>query len=71
MAAVARRLSEGIDAVRDGSWGTWRPDWLCGFELRGATVGVVGAGRIGAAVCVSDVCRCRVRKVEVSFTLCL
>ena len=48
--AAARRLPEGIAAARDGSWRWWRPDWLLGLELRGATLGIVGNGRIGSAV---------------------
>ncbi|KAK7495275.1 hypothetical protein BaRGS_00013457 [Batillaria attramentaria] len=37
-------------AVIDGSWGTWKPMWLCGPGLEGSTVGIVGLGRIGQAV---------------------
>jgi len=48
--AAARRLPEGIDAVRSGAWGPWRPSWLLGLELRGARLGIVGMGRIGQAV---------------------
>jgi glyoxylate reductase len=48
--AAARRLPEGIAAVRDGAWGPWRPSWLLGLELRGARLGIVGMGRIGRAV---------------------
>ncbi|KAL3885373.1 hypothetical protein ACJMK2_025444 [Sinanodonta woodiana] len=48
--ATARRLKEGISAVKNGSWGTWKPLWLCGQGLDGATVGIVGLGRIGTAV---------------------
>lgn len=48
--ALARRLPEGIAAVRDGSWGTWDPQWLLGIELRGLVLGIVGQGRIGNAV---------------------
>jgi glyoxylate reductase len=48
--AVARRLPEGMAAVRDGSWGTWEPDWLLGRDVHGATLAIVGAGRIGQAV---------------------
>ncbi|XP_053386391.1 glyoxylate reductase/hydroxypyruvate reductase-like [Mercenaria mercenaria] len=47
---VSRRIKEGIEAVKDGSWGTWKPLWLCGQGLDGATVGVIGLGRIGFAV---------------------
>ncbi len=48
--AAARRLPEGIAAVRTGEWGPWRPSWLLGLELRGARLGIVGMGRIGQAV---------------------
>ena len=50
MLAVARRLSEGERAVRGGEWPEWRPDFLLGRDLHGATVGIVGLGRIGRAV---------------------
>jgi len=40
----------GIKAVKDGSWGTWNPVWMCGQGLDGATVGIIGLGRIGLAV---------------------
>lgn len=36
--------------MMDGSWGTWKPMWLCGPGLEGSTVGIVGMGRIGLAV---------------------
>jgi glyoxylate reductase len=49
MLAVARRVTDGAHAVREGSWGPWHPTWLLGQEVHGATLGIVGAGRIGAA----------------------
>lgn len=48
--AGARRIVEGDAAVRAGAWTTWEPDWLLGREVHGATIGIVGAGRIGSAV---------------------
>lgn len=48
--ATARRISEGIDAVRNGEWSTWKPMWLTGQDLHDSTVGIMGLGRIGAAV---------------------
>lgn len=48
--ATARRLVEGIDLVRSGTWTGWHPEQLLGLELRGHTLGVLGAGRIGQAV---------------------
>jgi len=47
---TSRRLKEGVAAVKNGEWGTWAPMWLCGPGLHKSTVGVVGFGRIGAAV---------------------
>ncbi|XP_005105201.1 glyoxylate reductase/hydroxypyruvate reductase [Aplysia californica] len=48
--ATSRRLKEGMRAVVNGEWGTWKPTWLCGSGLDGSTVGIVGLGRIGIAV---------------------
>ena len=48
--AVARRLPDGAAAVRAGQWLTWEPDWLLGRDVHGATLGIVGMGRIGRAV---------------------
>jgi glyoxylate reductase len=48
--AIARRLPEGEAAVRGGEWTTWEPDWLLGRDVHGATLGIVGRGRIGDAV---------------------
>lgn len=48
--AAARRVGEGIDHVRDGRWGPWDPQLLLGTDVHGATLGVVGMGRIGAAI---------------------
>ena len=50
MLAISRRLPEGERAVREGEWLTWEPAWLLGRDLNGATVGIVGGGRIGRAV---------------------
>ncbi len=48
--AAARRLPEGAEAVRAGAWRTWEPAGFLGLELRGATLGLIGLGRIGRAV---------------------
>ncbi len=48
--AAARRLIEGVDLVRSGRWTGWHPEQLLGLELRGRTLGLLGAGRIGQAV---------------------
>ena len=48
--AVARRLVEGDQLVRSGSWKGWDLDQLVGADVWGKTLGVVGFGRIGRAV---------------------
>jgi glyoxylate reductase len=48
--ATARRLIEGVELVRSGQWTGWQPEQLLGLELRGRTLGLFGAGRIGQAV---------------------
>ena len=48
--ATARRLPEAHAAVRAGGWRTWDPNGWLGLELNGATLLIVGAGRIGRAV---------------------
>jgi lactate dehydrogenase-like 2-hydroxyacid dehydrogenase len=48
--AAARRVVEGADYVRAGRWRTWGPMLLLGPDVHGATLGIVGFGRIGQAV---------------------
>jgi glyoxylate reductase len=48
--AGARRLAEGSRFTRDGLWRTWSPTLLLGAAVHGATLGIVGMGRIGRAV---------------------
>lgn len=48
--AVARRIPEGRQYVQDGKWQTWHPTVLAGQDVFGATLGIIGSGRIGAAV---------------------
>lgn len=48
--AAARRLGEGERLVRAGQWRGWAPTQLRGLSLEGRTLGVIGAGRIGAEV---------------------
>ncbi|HEX6589751.1 MAG TPA: D-glycerate dehydrogenase [Longimicrobiales bacterium] len=48
--AAARRLGEGERLVRSGGWTGWTPTQLRGLSLDGRTLGVIGAGRIGAEV---------------------
>jgi len=47
---AARRIVEGVEYVRAGHWVTWGPMLLMGPDLYGATLGIVGMGRIGQAV---------------------
>ncbi|NHC36121.1 2-hydroxyacid dehydrogenase [Scytonema millei] len=48
--AAARRVVEADRFVRAGEWQTWEPDLLLGANIAGATLGIVGLGRIGQAV---------------------
>ncbi len=50
MLATARRLVEAANDVRGGRWRTWDPLGWVGPDLHGSTVGILGLGRIGAAV---------------------
>jgi len=49
--AIARRVAEGDRYVRAGKWQVgWHPEMLQGRDVYGATIGIVGAGRIGYEV---------------------
>ena len=48
--AAARRVVEADRLTRSGEWRTWEPDLLLGTSVAGATLGIVGLGRIGQAV---------------------
>ena len=48
--AAARRLGEAIDYARQGQWQTWGLTTLLGEEVYGATLGIIGMGRIGQAL---------------------
>ncbi|MEM1989764.1 MAG: glyoxylate reductase [Candidatus Bathyarchaeia archaeon] len=51
MMAVARRVVEADRYVREGKWKVgWHPMMLLGRDVYGATLGIIGAGRIGSAV---------------------
>lgn len=50
MLAAARRLVEADRYTREGKWKTWEPLLLAGQDIHHATLGLIGLGRIGAAV---------------------
>ena len=50
MMSAGRRILEADRYVRDGKWKTWGPMLLLGTEMKGATLGLVGFGRIGKAM---------------------
>ncbi len=43
-------MTEAAAYVLDGKWQTWGPKLLLGVDIYGATLGVIGYGRIGQAV---------------------
>lgn len=47
---TARRAGEGERLLRAGGWAGWQPDQLLGHHVTGATVGIIGMGRIGKAI---------------------
>lgn len=47
---AARRIVEADRFVRAGKWQTWEPDLLLGPNIAGATLGIIGFGRIGQAM---------------------
>lgn len=48
--SMARRIAEGDRLVRAGKFTGWTPMMMLGNEVSGKTIGIIGAGRIGAAV---------------------
>jgi lactate dehydrogenase-like 2-hydroxyacid dehydrogenase len=50
LAAAVRRLPEGEAIVRNGQWGPWDPWHFLSGDLHGATLGILGMGRIGQAI---------------------
>ena len=47
---TARRAGEGERMVRAGNWAGWHPTQLLGTHVTGASVGIIGMGRIGKAI---------------------
>lgn len=50
LVSAARRVVEGDRYVRAGQWKTWGPSILLGPDITGATLGIIGYGRIGQAL---------------------
>src|SRR5258705_2951428 len=50
MLAAARRLTEAEAYVREGRWKGWHLKQLLGSDVHGATLGIIGMGRIGQAI---------------------
>ncbi len=48
--AVARRVVEGDQWTRTGTWPGWAPTQMLGTDVTGKTLGIIGMGRIGQAV---------------------
>lgn len=48
--AAARRVVEAHNEIQSGVWRPWGPDVLCGADIFGATIGLIGFGRIGQAM---------------------
>ena len=62
--AACRRIAEGDRLVRANEWTGWSPSLLVGAPVHGATLGIVGFGRIGQAVA----CRARGFGMPVLYT---
>ncbi len=50
MMATARRFSEAERFLRSGQWTKWSYDMMVGSDVHGATLGILGMGRIGQAI---------------------
>jgi gluconate 2-dehydrogenase len=50
MMAAARRIAESEHFLRRGEWTKWRYDLFAGGDVHGATLGILGMGRIGRGV---------------------
>lgn len=46
----ARRVAEADNEVHQGIWRPWGPSVLCGTDIFGMTIGIIGFGRIGQAM---------------------
>ena len=50
MMATARRIAESEHFLRRGEWTKWSVDLFAGTDVHGATLGILGMGRIGQAI---------------------
>ena len=50
MMATARRMAESEHFLRRGEWTRWAYDMFTGSDVHGATLGILGMGRIGQAI---------------------
>jgi glyoxylate/hydroxypyruvate/2-ketogluconate reductase len=50
MMATARRIAESEHFLRRGEWTKWSVDLFAGADVHGATLGILGMGRIGQAI---------------------
>ncbi|CAN5440582.1 D-glycerate dehydrogenase [soil metagenome] len=50
MMAIARRITESEIYLRQGQWQHWAMEQLLGVDIHGATLGILGMGRIGSAI---------------------
>ncbi|MFJ3045718.1 2-hydroxyacid dehydrogenase [Herbaspirillum chlorophenolicum] len=50
MMATARRITESEHFLRAGQWKKWSYDSFVGPDVHGATLGIIGMGRIGQAI---------------------
>ncbi|RAI03729.1 D-glycerate dehydrogenase [Acuticoccus sediminis] len=48
--ALPRRIVEGTRVIEEGGFTGWAPTWMMGNRVWGKRIGIVGMGRIGAAV---------------------
>ena len=48
--ATARRVTESEHFLRAGKWTRWSYDMFAGSDIHGATLGIIGMGRIGQGI---------------------
>ncbi|WP_284141445.1 MULTISPECIES: D-glycerate dehydrogenase [unclassified Virgibacillus] len=48
--STARQIVMATKAIQENQWGKWSPFQFAGVDVHGKTLGIVGMGRIGAAV---------------------